>query len=145
MADRDEPVANGPKRSGDGTNVPLSDASLLDLLDALVNDRGRVGAAEAPGVNRRTMAARRDFRSVSRRSGPRTVSRARMRSPRWRVSRGPLMESFRCPFSSRSSLRLSTPSGWDAPGTVDRALDSGIARGGSRTRPGTRRGPPQEA
>lgn len=85
MADRDEPVANGSERSGDGTNVPLSDGPLLDLLDTLVNDRGRVGAAEALGVNRRALAARRDFRSVSRRSGPRTVSRARMRSPRRRV------------------------------------------------------------
>ena len=146
MADRDEPVANGSKRSGDDPNTSLPDGLLLDLLDALINDRGRVGAADALGVNYPTMAARCDSRHVSRRGGPRTVSRARMRSPRWWVSRGPLMESFRCPFSSRSSPRLSTPSGWDAPGTVDLSLDSGMEReGGSRARPGTRRGPPHEA
>ena len=45
----------------------LSDDPLLDLLDALVNDRGKVAAAEALGVNYRTMAACHDSRHVSRR------------------------------------------------------------------------------
>ena len=40
---------------------------LLDLLDALVNDRGRVAGAEALGVNYRTMMACYDSRNVSRR------------------------------------------------------------------------------
>ena len=44
-----------------------SDAPLLDLLDALVNDRGKVAAAEALGVNYRTLAACQDSRHVSRR------------------------------------------------------------------------------
>lgn len=42
MADHDGPVADGSNRSGDGVNFPLSDTSLLDLLDALVDDPGRV-------------------------------------------------------------------------------------------------------
>ena len=45
----------------------LSDAPLLDLLDALVSDRGKVAAAEALGVNYRTLAACQDSRHVSRR------------------------------------------------------------------------------
>ncbi|MDE2824362.1 MAG: hypothetical protein OXK79_12750, partial [Chloroflexota bacterium] len=40
---------------------------LLDLLDALVNDRGKVAAAEALGVNFRTMVACHESRHVSRR------------------------------------------------------------------------------
>ena len=39
----------------------------MDLLDALVSDRGKVGAAEALGVNYRTLAACQDSRHVSRR------------------------------------------------------------------------------
>ena len=39
----------------------------MDLLDALVNARGRVAAAEALGVNYRTMMACYDSRRVSRR------------------------------------------------------------------------------
>ncbi len=67
MADHDEPVADGSNGSGDGVNVPLSDASLLDMLDSLVDGRGRVAAAEALGVNYRTLAACCDSRHVSRR------------------------------------------------------------------------------
>ena len=48
-------------------NIPLSDGSLLDMLDALVNDRGKVAAAEALGVNYRTMMACHESRKVSRR------------------------------------------------------------------------------
>ena len=43
------------------------DAPLLDLLDALVNDRGRTAAARALGVNYRTMMNCYDSRRVSRR------------------------------------------------------------------------------
>jgi len=53
--------------SGDGRGIPLSDTPLLDLLEALVNDRGRVAAAETLGVNYRTLAACYDSRRVSRR------------------------------------------------------------------------------
>ncbi len=39
----------------------------MDLLDALVNDRGRVAVVEALGVNYRTMMTCYDSRHVSRR------------------------------------------------------------------------------
>ena len=42
-------------------------APLLDLLDALVSDRGRTGAARALGVNYRTMMNCYDSRRVTRR------------------------------------------------------------------------------
>ena len=66
MSVRQQP-ATGDGDSGDRPDFPLSDAPLLDLLDALVNDRGRVAAAEALGVNYRTMMACHDSRRVSRR------------------------------------------------------------------------------
>ena len=66
MSVRQQP-ATGDADSGDERDFPLSDAPLLDLLDALVNDRGRVAAAEALGVNYRTMMACYDSRRVSRR------------------------------------------------------------------------------
>ena len=54
-----------------GTDSPLSDQPLLDLLDVLVDDRGRVAAAKALGVNYRTLVncynSRRVSRQVSRR------------------------------------------------------------------------------
>ena len=53
----DSPLSDGP----------LSDGPLLDLLDALVESRGRVAAAEALGVNYRTMMACYESRRVSRR------------------------------------------------------------------------------
>ena len=59
--------ATGDGDSGDERDFPISDAPLLDLLDALVNDRGRVAGAEALGVNYRTMIACYDSRHVSRR------------------------------------------------------------------------------
>ena len=43
------------------------DTALLDLLDALVEERGRVTAAQAPGVNYRTLALCCNSRQVSRR------------------------------------------------------------------------------
>ena len=72
MVDHDEPGMDGSKGAGDGVSVPLSDAplsddSLLDLLDALVEQRGKVAAAEALGVNYRTMMACHESRKVSRR------------------------------------------------------------------------------
>lgn len=51
----------------DGRVPEGEDAPLLDLLDALVDDRGRVAAAEALGVNYRTVARCQQSRRVSRR------------------------------------------------------------------------------
>jgi len=68
-----EPDMDGSKDAGDGglsiplSDAPLSDDSLLDMLDALVNDRGKVAAAEALGVNYRTMVTCHESRHVSRR------------------------------------------------------------------------------
>ena len=57
----------GDGRKVDGDGSPLSDQSLLDLLDALVEKRGRVAAAQALGVNYRTLSNCCDSRRVSRR------------------------------------------------------------------------------
>ena len=54
-------------RPRDGAGAPLSDDALLDLLDALVEERGRVHAAQVLGVNYRTLAFCCDLRRVSRR------------------------------------------------------------------------------
>ena len=51
----------------EGGDAPLSDGPLLDLLDALVEERGQVAAAQALGVNYRTMTNCHDSRRVSRR------------------------------------------------------------------------------
>ena len=51
----------------DGRVPEGEDAPLLDLLDALVDDRGRVAAAEALGVNYRTVTRCQQSRQVSRR------------------------------------------------------------------------------
>ena len=51
----------------DGRVPEGEDAPLLDLLDALVDGRGRVAAAEALGVNYRTVARCQQSRTVSRR------------------------------------------------------------------------------
>ena len=72
MVDANQSRQEVPGSSGDGVSIPLSDAPLsddplLDLLDALVNGRGKVAAAEALGVNYRTMAACHESRKVSRR------------------------------------------------------------------------------
>ena len=48
-------------------NTPLSDGPLLDLLDALVEQRGKVAASKTLGVNYRTMMNCYDSRHVSRR------------------------------------------------------------------------------
>ena len=55
------------ERVSNGADAPLSDGPLLDLLDALVESRGKVAAAEALGVNYRTMTNCYDSRRVSRR------------------------------------------------------------------------------
>ncbi len=67
MADTNQSKQEELDGSGDGMGIPLSDAPLLDLLDVLVNDRGKVAAAEALGVNYRTMVACYESRRVSRR------------------------------------------------------------------------------
>ena len=72
MVDANQYMQEGPGNSGDGVSVPLSDSplsddSLLDLLNTLVNDRGKVAAAEALGVNYRTMVTCYESRHVSRR------------------------------------------------------------------------------
>ena len=53
------------ERVSDGADAPLSDGPLLDLLDTLVESRGKVAAAEALGVNYRTMMNCYDSRRVS--------------------------------------------------------------------------------
>ena len=60
-------MLEGHGGTGDGLPAPLSDESLLDLLEVLVNDRGRTGAAGALGVNYRTVARGQQSRRVSRR------------------------------------------------------------------------------
>jgi len=65
VVDNEQPVPEKLNDSGDGRDIPLSDSPLLDLLDTLVNDLGKVAAAEALGVNYRTLAACYDSRSVS--------------------------------------------------------------------------------
>ena len=67
MTSHEEPGMDGLKDEDDGVSVPLSDDSLLDMLDALVEQRGKVAAAEALGVNYRTMMACHESRKVSRR------------------------------------------------------------------------------
>ena len=67
MGDANQPVTEESRRSAQDMSTRLSDAPLLDLLDALVKDRGKVAAAEALGVNYRTLAACQDSRHVSRR------------------------------------------------------------------------------
>ena len=53
---------------GDGCGAgDADDQPLLDLLDALVNDRGPTGAAEALGVNYRTVSRCQRSRRVTRR------------------------------------------------------------------------------
>lgn len=67
VSDHDEPaleVDHAPEIEAD---TPLSDSSLLELLDALVEEQGRVPAARVLGVNYRTLANCCDTRRVSRR------------------------------------------------------------------------------
>ena len=72
MVDDDEPGMDGSKGGDGGVSIPLSDGllsddPLLDVLDALVSDRGKVAAAEALGVNYRTMMTCYESRHISRR------------------------------------------------------------------------------
>ena len=60
--DSDRPDACVGEGAGDAADQPL-----LDLLDALVDDRGRVAAAEALGVNYRTVTRCQQSRRVTRR------------------------------------------------------------------------------
>ncbi len=61
------PVAECDPGTEPDPHPPLSDDALLDLLDALVDARGRVPAAGVLGVNYRTLALCCDSRQVSRR------------------------------------------------------------------------------
>ena len=65
--DRDEHAFELDHDPGEEPDAPLSDEALLDLLNALVAERGRVPAAEALEVNCRTLALCCDSREVSRR------------------------------------------------------------------------------
>ena len=65
--DRDEPAIDVDHDPGAGLDAPLSDGALLDLLDALVDEQGRVPAARVLGVNYRTLSHCCDSRQVSRR------------------------------------------------------------------------------
>ncbi len=65
--DRDEHAIEVDHVPGEEPDTPLSDDALLDLLDTLVAERGRVPAAEVLGVNYRTLALCCDSREVSRR------------------------------------------------------------------------------
>ena len=49
MVDSEQTGSEARKTSGDNPNASLSDSPLLDLLDTLVNDRGRVAATKALG------------------------------------------------------------------------------------------------
>ena len=65
MVDSIRNGSKGRKTSGDEPNTPLSDSSLLDMLDSLVEQRGRVAAAEVLGVNYRTLMTCYESRRVS--------------------------------------------------------------------------------
>ena len=67
MASHERHVDGAGHDAGAGADATLSDDALLDLLDALVEERGRVAAADALGVNFRTLATCCDTRRVSRR------------------------------------------------------------------------------
>ena len=67
MNDRDEPALEEGREPEVEPQAPLSDGALLELLDALVEERGRVPAAQVLGVNYRTLAPCCDSRQVSRR------------------------------------------------------------------------------
>ena len=66
MRSDERPGEGDPDPVGE-QNIPLSDGPLLDLLDALVEQRGKVAASKALGVNYRTMMNCYDSRHVSRR------------------------------------------------------------------------------
>ncbi len=65
--DRDDPVIDVKHDPVGEPDVTLSDGALSDLLDALVDEQGRVPAARVLGVNYRTLSHCCDSRQVSRR------------------------------------------------------------------------------
>ena len=67
--------------SGVQTGYDVDGASLLDLPDVQIDDRGRVAAAEALGVNYRTVARCQRSRPVSRRMRQKPVDFHDGRSP----------------------------------------------------------------
>ena len=67
VSDHDKPALEVDHAPEVGADTPLSDETLLDLLDALVEEQGRVTGAQVLGVNYRTLANCCDTRQVSRR------------------------------------------------------------------------------
>lgn len=67
MNDRDQPAIDTEHDPVAEPDAPISDGALLDLLDALVDEQGRVPAARVLGVNYRTLSHCCDSRQVSRR------------------------------------------------------------------------------
>lgn len=65
--DHDHPDLGVDYDPGAEPDTPLSDDALLDLLDALVGEQGRVPTARVLRVNYRTLSNCFDFRQVSRR------------------------------------------------------------------------------
>ena len=65
--DRDEPAIDVEHDPVAEPGDTLPDGAQLDLLDALVEERGRVPAARVLGVNYRTLSHCCDSRQVSRR------------------------------------------------------------------------------
>ena len=76
--DQDEATREANNDPGVEPGTPLSEDALLDLLDALVEERGRVPAAQVLGVNYRTLALCCDSLQVSRR-----MSRALLEFRNW--------------------------------------------------------------
>ena len=66
--DRDDPVIDVKHDPVGEPDATLSDGALSDLLDALVDEQGRVPAARVLGVNYRTLSHCCDSRQVSRRT-----------------------------------------------------------------------------
>ncbi len=67
MADPEAITPEQHHDAGSGPDSPLSDDALLDLLDDLMDRRGRVPAAEVLGVNYRTVARCQQSRQAPRR------------------------------------------------------------------------------
>ena len=63
----DDPIVDVERYPVVEPESPLSDQALSDLPDALVEERGRVAAAQTLGVNHRALAVCGDSRQVFRR------------------------------------------------------------------------------
>ena len=62
LSDHEQPDFEAYQHPVMETDSPLPDGALLDLLDAMVEERGRVPAAQVLGVNFRTLSNCRGFR-----------------------------------------------------------------------------------